>query len=213
MKKKIFAVIMIILGIGAMLSAGGLWYSNMLEENSAAEYVQNVTQEIMDVIRFVDVDTVSDVQAEDVPDNVPLSVHETGMTTVEFDNVAYLGVLNIPSLNRTLAVNATWSYPALQNTPCRFSGSLLDDTLVLMAHNYRAHFRGISELALGEPIYLTDAQGAVHHYEVVAVTTVEPGRTIEVMHSDYDLTLFTCTTGGQARTIVRCMRVWVEHFE
>jgi sortase (surface protein transpeptidase) len=35
--------------------------------------------------------------------------------------------------------------------------------------------------------------------------TVPPSSVYEVTHSEYDLTLFTCTYGGQARVVVRCV--------
>ena len=50
----------------------------------------------------------------------------------------------------------------------------------------------------------TDADGNVFSYEVDTIETVG-GTDIEKMESgDWDLTLFTCTTGGKARAAVRC---------
>ena len=208
MRKKIVAIIMIILGLGAMLVAGGLWLDNYMEENTAAEFSDNVLKTLIEIIELgppLDDDFV--IVPEEEPEIEIWEEDETEMATAEVDGTAYLGVLYIPRLNRSLPVTASWSYPSLRHTPGRFSGSIHDDTLVILAHNYRAHFRGISDLGSGEPVYLTDVENIVHQYQVVSVRTVDPGSTYEVTYSDYDLTLFTCTTGGQARTVVRCMRV------
>lgn len=97
-----------------------------------------------------------------------------------------------------------WSYAKLKKAPCRYSGSAYQNNLIIAGHNYRTHFSGIKCLDPGDEVILTDADGNVFSYEVDTIETVG-GTDIEKMESgDWDLTLFTCTTGGKARAAVRC---------
>ena len=60
-------------------------------------------------------------------------------------------------------------------------------------------------------MYFTDMDGMRWSYEVSVVETIQPTQ-IEKMtektedSENWDLTLFTCTTGGSARCAVRCVR-------
>ena len=82
--------------------------------------------------------------------------------------------------------------------------------MVVCAHNYAKHFSPIKWLAIGSSVYFTDADGLRWSYEVESVETLRPTQ-IEEMTTDtetdnWDLTLFTCTSGGGSRYAVRCVR-------
>ena len=46
--------------------------------------------------------------------------------------------------------------------------------------------------------------GMIWEYEVAAVDILQPTDIEDMTAGDYDLTLFTCTYGGQSRVTVRC---------
>ena len=52
----------------------------------------------------------------------------------------YIGVLSIPSLNLELPVLSQWSYPNLKVAPCRYSGSLYQNDLILCGFQHPDHF-------------------------------------------------------------------------
>ena len=54
---------------------------------------------------------------------------------------------------------------------------------------------------------ITDADGNHFVYEVALLETLHPTSIQEMKHSNFDLTLFTCTVGGKMRVTVRCERV------
>lgn len=116
----------------------------------------------------------------------------------------YLGILTIPKLNLELPVRIDWSEELLKTAPCRFSGSIEDGNLVIMAHNYRAHFGPIRRLKPGDEVLLTDLSGETIHYSVVSTAKIDPDNTEAVTESGYALTLFTCTYGAETRTAVFC---------
>ena len=103
-----------------------------------------------------------------------------------------------------------WSYPGLKIAPGRYAGSLAADDLVVAGHNYARHFSPIKNLAVGTEVLFVDMDGKTWHYEVSAGEVLQPTQiekmTVKSFGDDWDLTLFTCTTGGQARYALRCVR-------
>lgn len=156
------------------------------------------------------------VQAQIAPEPTPeklqqllvpvelLEPEELEMTEVVIDGNAYIGYLSIPALEVELPVLSEWSYELLEIAPCRYFGTLREDNLVLMAHNYHRHFGEISTISIGEPLSFTDMDGIITEYEIVARDILVPGAVEEMTAGDYDLTLFTCTYGGQSRVAVYC---------
>ena len=81
--------------------------------------------------------------------------------------------------------------------------------MVVCAHNYAKHFSPIKWLTEGAQVYFTDMDGMRWTYEVSYVENLQPTQIEEMTEKteesdEWDLTLFTCTTGGSARCAVRC---------
>ena len=138
----------------------------------------------------------------DVPDY--LLTPEMEMPVETIDGVDYVGVLRIPALALELPVISQWSYPLLKIAPCRYSGSAYQNNLVLCAHNYASHFGNLKNLHIGAAVTFTDMDGNLFSYQVAELETIPPQATEEMESGDWDLTLFTCTVGGQSRVTVRC---------
>jgi sortase A len=131
----------------------------------------------------------------------------TKMQSMDIDGSQYIGILDIPILKLSLPVNGEWSYPLLRRAPCRYTGSFLDNTMVIAGHNYRRHFGLLRDLKSGDSVTFTDVTGAVYRYEVISIETLAKNAVEEMETGDWDLTLFTCTPGGVSRVTVRCRRV------
>lgn len=140
-----------------------------------------------------------------LPENVPETDMEMPVKTV--DGVDYIGVIAVPSLSLELPVASEWSYERLKILPCRYSGSVYSGDMVLCAHNYSSHFGQIKTLKPGDAVVFTDVDGNVYNYEVAELETLQPAAVDEMKSGEWDLTLFTCTIGGQTRVTVRCDRV------
>ena len=117
----------------------------------------------------------------------------------------YIGTLSIPSLGLKVPVQRNWSYENLSVSPCRYSGSAYAGNLAIIAHTY--HFGKLSSLALDATITFTDMENNVFRYVVREKNTISPNDANEIAHSDYDLTLVTCTLSGTKRVAVYCERV------
>lgn len=131
---------------------------------------------------------------------------EMAMPEENIDGRSYIGVLDIPALGLSFPIISEWSYDALQIAPCRYSGSAYLDNLVIAGHNYRSHFASLPQLQPGDSVTFTDMDGNVFSYVVSSLETLSPYAISDMTSGDWDLTLFTCTVGGQSRLAIRCDR-------
>lgn len=115
------------------------------------------------------------------------------------------GVLKIPALGLELPVLDEWNYDLLQIAPCRYSGAVNTDDLILMGHDYQSHFGKLEDLMEGETVFFLKKDSAVPYiYIVKEIETLHKTDLEELTISDYPLSLFTCTASGQNRLVIRC---------
>ena len=76
--------------------------------------------------------------------------------------------------------------------------------MIIAAHNYGRHFGKISLLRAGDEVTFTDVDGVEYCYEVQGTETLGAYDVEQMLSGYWDLTLFTCTYGGQNRITVRC---------
>ncbi|MCD8181591.1 MAG: sortase [Firmicutes bacterium] len=119
---------------------------------------------------------------------------------------ALIGEIIIPSVGIDLPVLNDWSYNLLKIAPCRYSGTVEDGNLIILGHNYRSHFTPLKNVAVGDEVRFTDVNGMTYTYRVDEIETLYKTQLDDLTITDYDLTLFTCTTGGQSRFVARCSR-------
>lgn len=131
---------------------------------------------------------------------------EMDMPAILLDGSRYIGILDIPSLWLSLPIIGDWSERNLKLAPCRYSGTVYQDDLVISGHNYRTHFGRLNRISIGERITFTDIDGNVFEFEVAEVEVLKATDIEEMISSEWDLTLFTCTYDGTTRFTVRCIR-------
>lgn len=173
------------LGVLCILAAAALAIHNRWQDRAAEETARQTLEQLAETIL-----------AEEAPGD------PDGGVTVE--GRRYLGFLSLPTLERELPVLLDWDMEGLKGSPARYAGSFGGGGLVIGAHNYDRHFGGLSRLRSGDAVYLTDGAGTVHRYVVERVETLALEDVAEMTDTQWDLTLFTCTYGGQSRVTVRC---------
>lgn len=139
-----------------------------------------------------------------IPETVSRVIRE--MPEITVSGQSYIGTLEIPGLNLTLGVISQWSEERLRIAPCRYTGSLYSDDLVIAAHNYAAHFGNLIDLQIGDAVYFTDTEGVTTAYTVADLEILMPEDVEKMTCGEWDLSLFTCTVGGGSRITVRCSR-------
>ena len=189
---------------GLLLIAAALLLAcfNLWDERRAANSAGEALREL-EAVRPEEAEATEPGEAE-----IPAYLLDPGreMPAVEADGGRYIGVLELPSLGLALPVMETWSYPNLRVAPCRYSGSAYQDDMIVAAHNYKTHFGQLKELRPGDEVRFTDTEGNVFRYAVAELETLGKYDVEEMTSGDWDLTLFTCTYGGQSRVTVRCLR-------
>lgn len=194
------------INLGLLLVAAALFLAayNLKESQQAQQTAGDVIDKMCE-----NLPAAPDATAETEPPALPEYLRDPNreMPVQTIDGRDYIGVLSIPALELELPILSQWSYPNLKVAPCRYLGSAYNGSLVIAAHNYSTHFGNLKSLQAGESVLFTDMDGTVFFYEVVALETLMPTEVEEMVSGDWDLTLFTCTLGGQSRVTVRCARV------
>jgi len=205
MRKAGFALILV--GILLIFGAAGLQMHNRREAEQAAQHVEALIPQVVEKIEERQ-EAQQTMPTETLPPFLPEPTldPQREMPVEVIDGYNYIGCLTIPALALELPIMGDWTYPQLQIAPCRYTGSLYQNDLVLMAHNYDKHFGRIDELRPGDVLSFTDMDGLTVEFEVVALDILQPTAIEEMTAGEYDLTLFTCTYGGKSRVTLRCMQ-------
>ena len=211
----------VLIAMGLLLLAAALLLTayNIWDGRRADRAAQSVLQSLRaQVPGLASTDTLADVTpsaapAEETPEDTgaaqpsePTVPGQREMPTVEVGGYRYIGELDVPSLELSLPVMEDWDYERLKTAPCRYSGNVYEDDLVICAHNYPTHFSPLKYAPLGTQVKFTDVEGTEFYYTVASIETVGPSDVEGLLSGEWDLTLFTCNTGGQTRCAIRCQR-------
>lgn len=198
----------LLLGVVLIAAAAALTVSNLRDEQQAAlrsgQALEQIRQELPaePVSSAPTADETINAAEAYIPDYILNPEMDMPVQTVE--GLDYIGILEIPALERTLPVVSQWSDSAARSAPCRYSGSAYTGDLVIAGHNYRSHFAGLKNIPEGSVIRFTDTEGNRFEYEVVLTETLHATDVEEMQSGGWALSLFTCTLSGQYRATVRC---------
>lgn len=189
-KRKIFSFVLI--GMGAVLLSAALLLvvHNNLEDNSAKEASSEALSAIQETI-----DESEEEQSE-----------PTELSVLSVDGYNYAGYIGVPDLDLQLPVMDSWTMDKLKKAPCLQYGTPMTNDAVIAGHNYRSHFGPLRNLTEGQTVTFTYISGYTIYYTVQEIKVVDPTSVYEVIDSEYDLVLYTCTTGGQTRLVIYCSR-------
>ena len=195
-KAKIFTWIGKVCLLSALLLHLYNIYDNMNQDQNQKQILEQYIQETNHQ------QDTSFIQIPDYQLNPEMEMPEVSLPGLE--EAGCIGIIEIPSINIKLPVLSTWSYSLLKKAPCRYSGSIYLDNMVIAAHNSEAHFKKLSNLQEGDIVTFTDAVGNVFTYTVAGIELLQPNEVDNMTNGQWPLTLFTCTYGGASRVTVRC---------
>ena len=171
-------------------------YDNMNQDQNQKQILEQYIQETNHQ------QDTSFIQIPDYQLNPEMEMPEVSIPGLE--EAGCIGIIEMPSINIKLPVLSTWSYSLLKKAPCRYTGSIYLDNMVIAAHNSEAHFKKLSNLQEGDTVTFTDAVGNVFTYTVAGIELLKPDEVDNMTNGQWPLTLFTCTYGGASRVTVRC---------
>lgn len=196
---------------GTALLAGAMFLvlNNRQEDQTAQNFSQTIMPELhSEVLQAQQLRESLPTEPEaELVDYIPveyLSPEDLIMTEKTINGYAYIGYLTIPDLNLELPVMSGWDSRRLQIAPCRFTGTIRGEDLVIMAHNYNSHFGRLEQLTVGSLLQFMDMDGKPWSFEVVAMDILPAEAVEEMTAGEYDLTLFTCTKNRTHRVTIRC---------
>lgn len=201
--------ICIILGLLCLAASFVLAGTNICQGRLAYE---RAMKRVTPLLKWIEENRCSDLEKKTNGHNayqdVPLweRYPDMDMPVAVIDGEAYIGILEIPSMDLKLPILKYLTNANLQNAPCRYEGSAYLDNMIIAAHNYRNHFGQISGLAMGSEVRFTDMAGNVFSYQVSEQEIIGGYDIPSMKNGDWDLTLFTCTYSGQSRVTIRCVR-------
>ena len=205
---KTISRLFFLLGTLMILAAAGLLVYNRWEDSQAGTQAEEILLQLEQALPPVTVPAipVQEPSPEEQPTEPPRE-----MTVKNIDGEEYIGFLAVPALDLNLPVLSRWSYEGLRTAPGRFAGSVYTGDLVICAHNYPSHFGQLQYLDIGTSASFTDMDGVVWSYTLDKIETLSPDQledmTDRFRGDGWDLTLFTCTPGGQARVALRLRAV------
>lgn len=210
--KRNSGFVLILLGVLLVLSGLGLAAYNFWDQDRAGESAQAVLEQLVDyipetepLIQQEEIEEVLDSQEIEYP-NYILNP-KMDMPVQEIDAIEYVGYLEIPALELKLPVINTWSEFGANIAPCRYIGTAYLGNMVICGHNFSTHFGRLNTLNPGDRIYFRDLEGNLFAYEAVEFEVLKPTQVEAMCIGEWDLTLFTCTLGGQTRFTVRCEKI------
>lgn len=201
----------VLIAFGVLLLLGALAiliktsYENANADEHARQTVEQLRENIYEQPNEQPNSSISGT--ESVDNNKSSGQSSSKEAVVVIDGTGYLGYLSFTGYGKVLPVLADWSFENLQYAPARFSGSVIDNNLVIATHNYFSHFYLLNEMTEGNEVILTLPDGKEIHYIVDKIERLSPTELDKLTAGDYDLTLFTCTPTGLARATVRCNKI------
>ena len=131
--------------LGAILISGAIGmivYNNYIQkeaERSVESILPRLTEKINNNIEATERLSYDSYVANELPD--PMEIIEEAdpvMNTVEVEEHEYISMISIPSLSLELPVMADWNKTKLNISPCRYSGTVDGNDLVVMAQHANA---------------------------------------------------------------------------
>lgn len=184
-------------GLALIIGALSLIAYNKHEEKRAGADAEIILSEL-------------DEQLKDkLPDSNPAYEldDEVQMPVSVIDGYEYIGKIYFPTLDLTLPVISNVGNKRLKKAPCRYSGSVYTDDMIIGGHNYITHFGRINRLRYGDEVVFTDIDKNEFRYTVIGTETINGSDADSLLSGDWDLSLFTCTMSGRSRITVRCAKI------
>ena len=137
-------------------------------------------------------------------EGVPGTYPNLNMPVLEINDVDYVALIEIPSLNLSLPVADVWNSQKLYHSPARFYGSCYDHSLVIGGADNSYQFSFCDKIDNGTVIIVTDMTGTQFSYTVSRVDRSKSAERNWLISRDYDLTLFCRDALSMEYVAVRC---------
>ncbi|MBQ2819289.1 MAG: sortase [Clostridia bacterium] len=197
--RKLIGFVLILFGLALCCNAAVMYGEQVQHEEIAAENAEIILVNLEQAIE----EKVEQAIIEPEPEEPP----KGEMPKITWNGYDLVGIISVPSFDIDLPVLQNWDFDMLDLAPCRYSGNITDGNLIIMGHNYKGHFKTLLDAKAGTEIHFKDAYGNEYLYMVTATEKLGKNDLDKLTGTDYDMSICTCTFGGQNRFILRCQLV------
>lgn len=134
----------------------------------------------------------------------PANYSDPAMPSLEIDGEDFCGLLKVPSFGVTLPLHSSWDNASAAKYPCRFWGSVYDNSLIVGGSGGKGQLDFCNKLDLGDKIRITDMTGTEFTYETVRIDRRKHADMQTFEEMDSDLVLFAPEGNSGGYIIVRC---------
>ena len=194
---KVILIVTVILT--ALISIGAIAYAKISEktEENKVNQVPNIFGKQLDLLfQVMEQNKLSTLKVIEV--NMP---EKKG-------NYNILGEIEIPKINVKMYILDKTTNDSLNLSVTRFWGNGIHEAgnFSIIGHNYKGMFRDLKELEIGDTFTLVDRTGRICTYVIYDIYIVEPDDVScieDTLLGQREVTLITCTTGGEKRLILK----------
>ncbi|MBQ8287930.1 MAG: hypothetical protein IJX76_04065 [Clostridia bacterium] len=111
-------------------------------------------------------------------DDIRTGMYLTLAVRVEVDGLNFCGIIEIPEYNRELPVYASWESDRVSHYPCRYTGSIYQNGLVIGGSDNSGQLDFMKRIVNDDTVCFTDMTGLRCSYTVTSIvrTTTYPRR-------------------------------------
>lgn len=132
----------------------------------------------------------------------PQQGKDNTMPVLAVDDVDFVALLEFPANNGILPVANNWGN--VLEHPCRFTGSVHEDALVIGATDRKGHCDFVGSISVGDAIFVTDMMGNRYSYRVSDILHSDNAYRDLLMDTDAPLTIFVKNTLSDEYILIRC---------
>ena len=208
MGKKVRGWLCIIMGVVMLAAAGSIYLIQEKQDQLAGKNSEILLEKMREEILYGYGPNVHPVTTPAPEEEIlPEESAAPEMPVMELYGYELMGILTAPSVEVELPILGDWNYELLQIAPCRYSGSIAGEDLILLGHNFKSHFDSLKNIAVDDPVEFLSADGELHKYTVAEIELLHKTDVDKLERDEYALTFFTCTRGGEHRLVIRCVPI------
>ena len=208
MKKNKISLMAFALGIVLIIAAILFLGKNVLEQRAAEQQSGVLLAQAQQHLNASTPSTESE-EKDEKEEFLSQEPHISSPNSFNWSNYNIDGILSLPDLGLELPVLADYSDALLKVSVCIFEKEDIQGSprMVIAGHNYKAHFRNLSQLPIGSEISYQTMDGKVTKFQVTEIVEIDAKNVDALEEGTWDLTLLTCNYDMSKRILARCVSV------
>lgn len=148
-------------------------------------------------------DRIADMLPPRTP-GLPGLFADSSMPVLELEGTDFCGILEIPAYGTRLPIGNQWRGSDTRKYPCRFRGSVYDNTLVIGGSDQTGQLPFCDRIQIGERITVTDLTGMEFSFFLTRVDRSKSPEAVWLTESGKDLTIFVRDASSLEYLALRC---------